>query len=58
LLAFFILNPVIHNGPSELGKVLAQRLIPELESEADPNINHDSSTNNVIRHYRKRKDTT
>ena len=34
-------------------KVLAQRIIPELESEAEPTLNHDSSTNNLIRRYRK-----
>jgi glucose-6-phosphate isomerase len=39
----------------ELGKVLAQRIIPELESEAEPSLNHDSSTNNLIRRYRKMK---
>ncbi len=39
----------------ELGKVLAQRIIPELESAAEPNLAHDSSTNNVIRKYRKLK---
>jgi len=37
----------------ELGKVLAQRIIPELESAAEPKLAHDSSTNNVIRRYRK-----
>ena len=37
----------------ELGKVLAQRIIPELESEAEPALGHDSSTNNMIRRYRK-----
>jgi glucose-6-phosphate isomerase len=37
----------------ELGKVLAQRIIPELESESEPSLNHDSSTNNLIRRYRK-----
>jgi glucose-6-phosphate isomerase len=37
----------------ELGKVLAQRIIPELESEAEPTLGHDSSTNNMIRRYRK-----
>ena len=41
----------------ELGKVLAQRIIPELESEAEPTLDHDSSTNNVIRRYRKLRDT-
>ena len=37
----------------ELGKVLAQRIIPELESETEPALAHDSSTNNLIRRYRK-----
>jgi glucose-6-phosphate isomerase len=37
----------------ELGKVLAQRIIPELESQAAPRLKHDSSTNNLIRRYRK-----
>jgi glucose-6-phosphate isomerase len=41
----------------ELGKVLAQRIIPELESQAPPELSHDSSTNNVIRRYRKMKET-
>jgi glucose-6-phosphate isomerase len=36
----------------ELGKVLAQRIIPELESEKEPVLGHDSSTNNLIRRYR------
>jgi glucose-6-phosphate isomerase len=39
----------------ELGKVLAQNIIPELESKAEPPLNHDSSTNNLIRLYRKIK---
>jgi glucose-6-phosphate isomerase len=39
----------------ELGKVLAQRIIPELESEAEPDLAHDSSTNSLIRRYRKLK---
>jgi glucose-6-phosphate isomerase len=39
----------------ELGKVLAQRIIPELESPQEPELKHDSSTNNVIRYYRKLK---
>jgi glucose-6-phosphate isomerase len=39
----------------ELGKVLAQRIIPELESETAPRLKHDSSTNNLIRRYRKLK---
>ena len=37
----------------ELGKVLAQRIIPELESKAEPRLKHDSSTNNLILRYRK-----
>jgi len=37
----------------ELGKVLAQRIIPELESVAEPRLEHDSSTNSLIRRYRK-----
>jgi glucose-6-phosphate isomerase len=41
----------------ELGKVLAQRIIPELESKAEPKLAHDSSTNNLIRYYRKSKET-
>jgi glucose-6-phosphate isomerase len=42
----------------ELGKVLAQRIIPELESKSEPALNHDSSTNNLIRRYRKSKQTS
>ena len=42
----------------ELGKVLAQRIIPELESETEPRLGHDSSTNNLIRRYRKLKVAT
>ena len=41
----------------ELGKVLAQRIIPELESPAEPALHHDSSTNNLIRRYRLQKQT-
>ncbi|HEY2414937.1 MAG TPA: glucose-6-phosphate isomerase [Pirellulaceae bacterium] len=40
----------------ELGKVLAQRIIPELENKAEPVLHHDSSTNNLIRQYRKFKE--
>jgi glucose-6-phosphate isomerase len=40
----------------ELGKVLAQQIIPELESQAEPTLRHDSSTNNLIRRYRKLKE--
>jgi glucose-6-phosphate isomerase len=39
----------------ELGKVLAQRIIPELESKTEPAFGHDSSTNNLIRRYRASK---
>ena len=39
----------------ELGKVLAQRIVPELESSTEPALKHDSSTNAVIRRYRKFK---
>jgi glucose-6-phosphate isomerase len=41
----------------ELGKVLAQRIIPQLESPSEPKLEHDSSTNNLIRRYRKLKGT-
>jgi len=41
----------------ELGKVLAQRITPELESEAEPDLAHDSSTNSLIRRYRRLKET-
>jgi len=40
----------------ELGKVLAQRIIPELENVKAPSLAHDSSTNNVIHRYRKLKE--
>jgi glucose-6-phosphate isomerase len=39
----------------ELGKELAQRIIPELESAEEPKLAHDSSTNTLIRRYRKMK---
>jgi glucose-6-phosphate isomerase len=39
----------------ELGKALAQRIIPELESASEPKLQHDSSTNALIRRYRKLK---
>jgi glucose-6-phosphate isomerase len=41
----------------ELGKVLAKRMIPELESQEELTLDHDSSTNNLIRRYRKYKET-
>jgi glucose-6-phosphate isomerase len=37
----------------ELGKVLASRIIPELSGEAEPALHHDSSTNTLIRRYRR-----
>jgi glucose-6-phosphate isomerase len=37
----------------ELGKVPAQRIMPELESTTEPELSHDSSTNNLIRRYRQ-----
>ena len=40
----------------ELGKVLAQRIIPELESREEPALGHDSSTNNLIRRYRQQNE--
>jgi glucose-6-phosphate isomerase len=40
----------------ELGKVLAQRIIPELESHDEAELKHDSSTNTLIRRYRKQKE--
>jgi len=40
----------------ELGKVLAQHIIPELESKSEPKLGHDSSTNNLIRRYRKQRE--
>ncbi len=39
----------------ELGKVLATRIIPELESATEPELTHDSSTNALIKRYRKFK---
>ena len=41
----------------ELGKLLAQRIIPELESKTEPEPSHDSSTNNLIHYYRKSKES-
>src|SRR5206468_1928038 len=40
----------------ELGKVLAQRIVSELESKTEPSLEHDSSTNYLIRRYRKQKE--
>jgi glucose-6-phosphate isomerase len=52
--AIWDVNPFDQWGV-ELGKALAQRIIPELESEATPNLIHDSSTNNLISRYRAMK---
>ncbi|HLX68507.1 MAG TPA: glucose-6-phosphate isomerase, partial [Verrucomicrobiae bacterium] len=40
----------------ELGKVLAQRIVPELQSKTSPKLKHDSSTNNLINRYRNMKE--
>jgi glucose-6-phosphate isomerase len=40
----------------ELGKALAQRIIPELEGPSEPALSHDSSTNNLIQRYRRNKE--
>ena len=42
----------------ELGKVLAKRIVPELQSKEEPTLEHDSSTNNLIRRYRKHRKST
>ena len=39
----------------ELGKVLAQEIVPQLTSDEEPMLEHDSSTNTLIRHYRQLK---
>ena len=39
----------------ELGKMLAKRIAPELSSAAEPDLAHDSSTNELIRRYRSRR---
>lgn len=41
----------------ELGKVLAQRIVPQLEAEREPELDHDSSTNALIRRYRRSRVT-
>jgi glucose-6-phosphate isomerase len=40
----------------ELGKSLAQRIVPELENREEPSLSHDSSTNRLIRRYRTLRD--
>jgi glucose-6-phosphate isomerase len=39
----------------ELGKVLAKRIIPELQDAREPPLKHDSSTNALIKRYRQRR---
>ncbi len=53
--ALWNINPFDQWGV-ELGKALAQRIIPELESSGEPSLGHDSSTNAMIRYYRNTKD--
>ena len=52
--AIWDINPFDQWGV-ELGKVLAQRIVPELESSGDPALSHDSSTNALIMRYRAMK---
>ena len=52
--AIWNINPFDQWGV-ELGKVLANRIIPELESESEPELRHDGSTNHLIRRYRQFK---
>jgi glucose-6-phosphate isomerase len=49
--AIWDINPFDQWGV-ELGKVLAKRILPELQSEAAPVLQHDSSTNALIQRYR------
>jgi glucose-6-phosphate isomerase len=50
--AIWNVNPFDQWGV-ELGKALAQAIVPELESQAEPALAHDSSTNSLIRRYRR-----
>ena len=52
--AIWNVNPFDQWGV-ELGKALAQQIVPELETNDEPKLTHDSSTNNLIRRYRKHK---
>ncbi|MHC9539321.1 MAG: glucose-6-phosphate isomerase [Vulcanimicrobiota bacterium] len=54
--ALWNINPFDQWGV-ELGKALAQRIIPELECREESQLSHDSSTNAIIRYYRKTKDS-
>ena len=49
--AIWRINPFDQWGV-ELGKALAQRIVPEIAAEAEPELGHDSSTNTLIRRYR------
>jgi glucose-6-phosphate isomerase len=53
--AIWQINPFDQWGV-ELGKVLARRILPELESGTEPALSHDSSTNALIRRYRELKE--
>jgi len=53
--AIWQINPFDQWGV-ELGKALAQRIIPELESQVEPSLVHDSSTNALVRRFRKYKE--
>jgi glucose-6-phosphate isomerase len=55
--AVWSVNPFDQWGV-ELGKALAQRIVPELENKVLPTLKHDSSTNHLIRRYRKMKART
>jgi glucose-6-phosphate isomerase len=52
--AIWRINPFDQWGV-ELGKALAQRIVPELESGEEPDLGHDGSTNRLIRLYRERR---
>jgi glucose-6-phosphate isomerase len=54
--AIWNINPFDQWGV-ELGKVLAQRIIPELDAKHAAPLNHDSSTNTLIRRFRQFKST-
>jgi len=54
--ALWNINPFDQWGV-ELGKALAQRIIPELECREESQLSHDSSTNAIIRYYRNTKDS-
>jgi glucan phosphorylase len=53
---FFLFGLTADQVAASRGKVLAQCMIPELESKGEPALQHDSSTNNLIRRYRNLKE--